>query len=182
MSTLRQTLNGLAASFAAEVLDAIRGASLEDLIAQRSGNAKRIAGRAPQTNGSSARAASTASAPRAPRGRGGRLARRSSGDIAQVIQRIVGIVQQSPKGLRAEQIRQRLGLEAKELPRPLKEALDAGKLTKSGEKRATTYFAKGAAGAAAPSGGVAVASRRRKKGRPAAAARKAKGAGRGKRK
>jgi hypothetical protein len=174
MPTLRQTLNGLAASFAAEVLEAIRGASLEDLVAQHSAGGRRAAARAPVANGGAARTAEVASAPRAARGRGGRLARRSSGDIAGVIQRIVGIVQQSPKGLRAEQIRQKLGLEAKELPRPLREALEAGKLAKSGEKRATTYFIKGAAIAAAPAPGRG---RAKAAGGKPAAARKAKRAG-----
>ncbi|WP_394847349.1 hypothetical protein LZC95_07775 [Pendulispora brunnea] len=45
-------------------------------------------------------------------------------------------------GLRAEQIRAALGLEAKELPRPLKELLRSKKVKTKGQKRATTYFAK----------------------------------------
>jgi hypothetical protein len=39
-------------------------------------------------------------------------------------------------------------LQAKELPRPLKEALDTGRLSKAGQKRATTYFARGTGGRA----------------------------------
>jgi hypothetical protein len=62
------------------------------------------------------------------------------------------LLRASPKGLRAEQIRQKLGLQSKELPRPLKEAVDGGRLGKSGQKRATTYFVKGAA---APKAAVA---------------------------
>jgi hypothetical protein len=61
----------------------------------------------------------------------------------------VRLLRQTPKGLRAEQIREELGLQAKELPRPLNEALDSGRLAKSGQKRATTYFVKGAASKAA---------------------------------
>jgi hypothetical protein len=59
---------------------------------------------------------------------------------------IVALLKQSPKGLRAEEIRAELGLQAKEMPRPLKEAVDAGRLRKSGQKRATTYFAAGGGG------------------------------------
>lgn len=49
--------------------------------------------------------------------------------------------------MRAEQIRESLGVEAKELPRPLAEAISSGRITKSGQKRATTYFAGGGSGA-----------------------------------
>jgi hypothetical protein len=73
-------------------------------------------------------------------------------DIEQVVERIVSLLRQSPKGLRAEQIREKLALQAKELPRPLKEALDSGRLGKSGQKRATTYYLKGSGAAGRPIG------------------------------
>lgn len=63
-----------------------------------------------------------------------------------MIESIVELLQKSAGGLRAEQIRSALGVEAKELPRPLADALSAGRLTKSGQKRATTYFASGSGG------------------------------------
>ncbi len=147
MSTsLRNRLNELASSFATSVLAAIRGASLDELVTESSGaNGKR----APRAASRAAAAASPA-----PRRRGGRLPRRSAGDIAGVIEQIVTLLKSNPGGLRAEQIREELGLQAKELPRPLKEALDSGRLSKSGQKRATTYFAKGSgAGRAAKSAG-----------------------------
>jgi len=153
MPTLRQKLNELATSFASDVLVAIRGAPLEHLIGSSAANGRRLVAaevgveRARATRGESAVGAEMS--PRARPGRGGRLARRSSGDIAHVIESIVGLLQQNPRGLRAEQIRSKLGLEAKELPRPLREGLEARKLTKVGEKRATTYFAKGTAAVAA---------------------------------
>jgi hypothetical protein len=134
-NSLRNRLSELATGFAASVLDAIRGASLDELLMESSGSPGRGA----------ARSASRATAG-APRRRGGRLPRRSAGDIAEVIEQIVGLLKQRPTGLRAEQIREELGLQAKELPRPLKDALDAGLLGKSGQKRATTYFVKGAGG------------------------------------
>ncbi len=56
---------------------------------------------------------------------------------------IVSLLKANPTGLRAEEIRAKLGLQAKELPRPLKEGLEAGSLSKTGQKRATTYFAGG---------------------------------------
>jgi hypothetical protein len=50
-------------------------------------------------------------------------------------------VKKHKEGLRAEQIREELGLQAKELPRVLKEGLSSRKLKSKGQKRATTYFA-----------------------------------------
>jgi len=58
-----------------------------------------------------------------------------------MVDSIVNLLSQSSEGMRAEQIREALGVEAKELPRPLAEALESGRVSKSGQKRATTYFA-----------------------------------------
>lgn len=62
-------------------------------------------------------------------------------DIGSVVQDIVSLLGKHPEGLRSEQIRSALGLQAKELPRPLADGLTAGTITKVGQKRATTYFA-----------------------------------------
>ncbi|HEY8088285.1 MAG TPA: hypothetical protein VIF09_10585 [Polyangiaceae bacterium] len=139
MSSLRQRLNDLATSFADSVLDAIRTASIDELTGQSSGGGRSRAARP---------AASAPAAAPAPRKRGGRLARRSASDIADVIESIVGLLRVNPRGLRAEEIRAKLGLQSKELPRPLKEGLDGGRLAKSGQKRATTYTLKGGGAAA----------------------------------
>ena len=133
-STLRSTLNELATEFASNVLRAIRGASLEEILSETGGG--------PATRGRAPRAASAAS-PRAAK-RGGRLARRSSGDIASVVNKIVGLLEKHQAGLRAEEIRSKLNLQAKELPRPIAEALAKKRIVKEGQKRATTYFAKDA--------------------------------------
>jgi hypothetical protein len=55
---------------------------------------------------------------------------------------IVSLVKKHKGGLRAEQIRAELGIAKKEWARPLEDALASKKLTKKGEKRATTYFAR----------------------------------------
>ena len=72
---------------------------------------------------------------------GGRLGRRSVEDIGRVVEDIVSLLGQHPEGLRSEQLRSSLRLDAKELPRPLQDGLNAGTITKVGQKRATTYFA-----------------------------------------
>jgi hypothetical protein len=191
-SSLRSRLAELAIEFSASVLDAIRGASLEELLSGSSGERARGPSRGPAPAKRGARRAGpraaapapapardTAAATAAPaaRRRGGRLARRSSGDIAGVVTSIVGLLKSSPAGLRAEEIRAKLGLHAKELPRPLKEGLDAGTLSKSGQKRATTYFVGGGGrkvAARAARGGRAVAKRAA---RPKAKATPARAAG-----
>ena len=53
----------------------------------------------------------------------------------------MSLVENSPRGMRAEQIRSELGMQAKELPRVLGEGLATRRLRKRGHKRATTYYA-----------------------------------------
>jgi hypothetical protein len=89
--------------------------------------------------------------------------------------RIVELLESHADGLRAEQIRDTLGLQAKELPRPIAEALDAKKITKVGEKRATTYFA-GSGRRTAPVAKTGNAKGKTTKGKPG---RPAKGKGKG---
>jgi hypothetical protein len=135
-SSLHDTINALASDFAHSLLSALRGASLEEIIAETS-HGKRGPGRPRAT-------AAAGTAPRGRRaGKGGRLRRRSANDIAGVVAKITSLLQANPKGLRAEQIRSKLGLDPREMPRPLAEGLRKKVLSKKGRKRATTYFAGG---------------------------------------
>ncbi len=127
-SSLHSKLTDLAASFADSVVEAIRSASLDELLSES---------RAPGGRGRP-----RAAAPRAAQTKSGRLARRSADDIAAVLDKVVMAVKKHKGGLRAEQIRDELGLQSKELPRVLTEGLKSRKLRKVGRKRATTYFAK----------------------------------------
>src|SRR5271163_2843857 len=130
MPDLRSSIQSLAQAFAAGVLNAIRSSSLEDILAETEGVAKRGPGRPPGNRGRG----------RPPSSSSKRLARRSADDLAAVTESIVALVKKHPKGLRAEQIRAELGIAKKEWMRPLGLALDSKKLTKKGEKRSTTYF------------------------------------------
>jgi hypothetical protein len=163
-SSLRNRLSELAASFSAGVLDAVRGASLEELLSESSGGKSRLPLRAVAVASPSGATASPS-----PRRRTGRLPRRSSDAIAEAVEKIVGLLGANPGGLRAEQIRQKLGLQAKELPRPLKEGLEGGRLKKVGRKRATTYFV-----GAGPSQAGKTVSRAARAGRPRKAGATAK--------
>jgi hypothetical protein len=140
-STLRSTLNELATEFATSVLRAIRGASFQDILSETGdAPAARRGGRAAR-----AAAAPAPAAGKAVKGRKrGRLARRSSTDITSVVDKIVGLLAKHQSGLRAEEIRGKLNLQSKELPRPIAEALAKKRIVKEGQKRATTYFARDA--------------------------------------
>jgi hypothetical protein len=144
MSTLRNTLESLATQFATDVLGALREASIVELSAVTAGGVGRR-GRARVTNG----AAAAAAPGRVRRGKGGRLARRTQAEIGKMVDAIAGLLGKHPEGMRAEQIRSALGCDPKELPRPLADGLKEGRLTKSGQKRATTYFSSAGGGGGA---------------------------------
>lgn len=132
MSNLRSRLEDLASSFTDSVIDAIRGTSLEELLSESGARGKARQSEAPPR-----------AMPKAPaRAASGRLPRRSADDIATELDKVVALVQRHKDGLRAEQIRTELGMQAKELPRVLKEGLNSRQLRSRGQKRATTYFAK----------------------------------------
>jgi hypothetical protein len=169
MSNLRNTIESLASQFASSVLAALRTASIDEL-ADVAGRGAPVVRRGPgrpraESSESSAAAAPArrgAGAGAGGRGRGGRLGRRTQNDITRMVESIVDVLAKNGGGLRSEQIRSALGVEAKELPRPLAEALSSGRVTKTGQKRATTYFA-GSGGGAAPKRRGRPAGRKNKK-------------------
>jgi hypothetical protein len=131
---LRSQIDELAASFASSIVETIRGASLQELIAEphraaATGGSSRVVSKLPTSRAVSAPSSS------------GRLTRRSPEDIAMVLDNVLSLVRKNKEGLRAEQIRAELGLQSKELPRILKEGLTKKKLKAKGQKRATTYYA-----------------------------------------
>lgn len=134
MPTLRTTLDTLASFFAANVLAAIRGASLQELLAESGGAARRGPGR-PRGGGDG-----TGIRP-AKKGKSGRLARRSAAEIARALDAVIILVRKNKQGLRSEEIRKALKLDVREVPRVLKEGLAKKKLKSRGQKRATTYTA-----------------------------------------
>lgn len=133
MSSLRTSLESLAASFATDLVRAIQASSLEELRSEVFGGARR--GR-PATAG-----ATPGTVTRGRPTKAGRLHRRSPEDIAAALDKIVGMLKKHNGGLRAEQIRAALHMQPKEMPRVLAEGLGNRKLKKKGQKRATTYFA-----------------------------------------
>jgi hypothetical protein len=144
MSTsLRNRLSDLASAFAVSIMDAIRGASLEELQAGTPSASTKPSLASKRATAPSTHATAPASSG-GTRSRGRRLPRRSEDEISAVVDQIAELLGRHPEGLRAEQIRTELDLAAKELPRPLKEGLESARFAKSGRKRATTYFVKSA--------------------------------------
>jgi hypothetical protein len=130
---LHSRISVLVASFVDSVLEAVKSSSLEEIL--DGSGALRAAPRA-------TRAAFAPRAARVPEARSGRLPRRSAEDIAKTLAIVVSLLGSRKNGLRAEQIRTELNMQAKELPRILKEGLDRKKIRAVGQKRATTYFVK----------------------------------------
>ena len=117
---LRQSIEQQALQFAQGILASLRGASLEELMEISGGKrtvSKEVMGRS-------------------------RLGRRTHEDITRTLDSIVKLLSKKPDGLRAEQIRNELGLDTREVPRPLQEGLLSGVIVKRGDKRATTYLLK----------------------------------------
>jgi hypothetical protein len=149
-ASLRDTIQQLAAEFASGVLGAIRGSSLEDILSQAAGSGsggpvRRGPGRPRKSIAMPAEVGF--GKPSSSRRKGGRLGRRSAKDLARVVDQITDLLSRNPKGLRAEQIRAQLGLSAKEMPRPIAKALASKRISKVGQKRATTYSVAGGGGA-----------------------------------
>ena len=138
-TSLRSALDSLASNFASAVLDAIKGASLDELVGETNGAPRRGPGRPRGSSTKTTATAARASAPTAKKTKGGRLARRSPADIARALDAVVILVRRSTKGLRSEEIRKALKLDVREVPRVLKEGLSKKKLKSKGQKRATVY-------------------------------------------
>ncbi len=141
MSTFQTQIHDLATSFVDQVVSAIRGSSLQELLSpgQREVGNARMPRSATENVAPATRAAATA--PRRARSPG-RLPRRSVEDIKTGLGTIVTLLQKHKDGMRAEQIRSTLGLQSKEMPRILKEGISTRVLRSKGQKRATTYFLK----------------------------------------
>ncbi|MBX3224291.1 MAG: hypothetical protein KF795_27500 [Labilithrix sp.] len=131
MSNLKSTIEGLANEFAKSIISALRAASIDELTGVSGIGRGGRGARGPIADAGGGRK----------RGPAGRLGRRSPDDIGRMVDSIVALLQKSPEGLRAEQIREALVCQAKELPRPLADGLAQGRISKTGQKRATTYFA-----------------------------------------
>jgi hypothetical protein len=140
MPALRSQLDAIASSFAKEIIAVLQGASLHDLAFSGAGGT--VGNGRTRAFGGGGGQPAPLSAPPTGKGKPGRLRRRSDEEIAAALNKIVLLVKTHQNGMRAEEIRKKLGMESKEMPRILKEGVSTKKLTSKGNKRATTYLAK----------------------------------------
>jgi hypothetical protein len=138
-TSLRSTLSALAAKFANDVLAAIRGASIEDLLVENARAPRRGPRRAPAA-AAATKVTATASRASATKARfvGGRLARRSPADIEKTLAHVVAALKAGP--MRSEQIQKALKLDKREMPRVLALGLKKKLIRRKGQKRATQYM------------------------------------------
>jgi hypothetical protein len=150
-NALRTQIHQFAAQFAAAVLTAVRGASLEDILAETtagapsrsaaSGNAptkgKRGRGRPKGSkNKSSAAKHAVASAKAAPR----KVGRPAKTNTAGIVESIVAYVRQHP-ATSGEAARKSLGIDRNKWSPSVAKAIESKKLRKQGERRSTKYWA-----------------------------------------
>ncbi|MCU0691243.1 MAG: DNA-binding protein, partial [Polyangiaceae bacterium] len=67
--------------------------------------------------------------------------RRSANELDSVGDEVVKLLTSTKRGMRVEEINKALGTNTRQLMRPIQKLLGGGKINKSGERRATTYFA-----------------------------------------
>ena len=136
---LTESIQGLIDTFVDGLLATVRGASLEELTGG-SPSKKR-----PSLSDAAALGRNLDPAFVRSKVKPGRLQRRSAEQIAALGVDAHTILVKHPDGLRSEQLRKEMGLDARELPRVLQQAIADGKIKiLHGEKRATTYGAGGA--------------------------------------
>jgi hypothetical protein len=124
MSDLRRTIADLATSFAEGVVQAVRQATLVEVLAET---------RASQRPAASASSPTTRPPARRKPGRAS-----SVGD--PLIAKIVATLKPAKGGLRSEELRARVGVDRKLLFPALTRALQAKQIRKTGAKRGTMYF------------------------------------------
>jgi hypothetical protein len=121
MPTLHSTLTTLATNFANDVVSALGKMSLDELLAETSPS-----GRPTRTRSVTHRQSTRV--------------RRTAADIEVLVGRVVDLLNAERTGMRAENLRVRLGVARKDLPMALTSALMTKKIKKTGQKRATKYF------------------------------------------
>ncbi len=152
VSVMQDAVQGLAENLAADFINAVSESTFEEFMAATGNGSKKVkrkskgskraaAGKRGKARGARkakkpARRAAPAKKPAA----SGRLQRRSNEEIEEVVGQVVKVLRRSPEGMRSEQIRDKLGLDAREIPRVLKVGVALGTVkVLSGQKRSTTY-------------------------------------------
>lgn len=129
------TFRAIGEVIARQFTESVAAASLEEIVELRgTGGGRR---RKPRRNGRKGGKRTKRAAAKTVR-----LPRRSAAQIARAGDRVARLLKKNPEGLRSEGIRAALRIEARALPRVLRDAVTAKKIVVlSGAKRSTTYGA-----------------------------------------
>ena len=120
-------IRALTQAFTDGVLTAAKRASLQELVEAQEPSR---AAPPPRAAGRPAARASSRTRPRA---------KRSPEKIASLVDRIVRIVERTPLGLSAGELREQLHLDRSAFMRPIQEAVATGRIAVQGERRLTVY-------------------------------------------
>jgi hypothetical protein len=151
MTQFQEKLQTIAHDFVEGVLQEIRMMPLEALLQETHGltpsKTNGMLATMARKGGTAARLASAPVVPPFPKleskiGKNGRLARRSVTDIQAQLKEVVATLKLAKDGMRSEDLRAKLALDKRALPRLLAEGVKTKVLRKKGQKRATTYFVK----------------------------------------
>lgn len=120
-STVQSAIRDRAFEFAEGLLEALRSASLSDIVGSE--RPELPPRRAPL-----------------PRQRRRKFERRTDAEIDELAKEIVDLCKKHPGGVKAEEMRSVLKVENRDLQRPIFLLLKRGTVKKSGQKRSTLYF------------------------------------------
>lgn len=125
-NSFRSKLSDLSTVLVEAMLSAARSAPLDDLIAD-----PRAGSEPPHRQPGATRPSKPSEQP----------SPQAAGDTAKLLNLVVLLLRGQRDGLRAEQIRRKLGVGKEDMSRVLKQGLATKKISRKGERRATTYFA-----------------------------------------
>jgi hypothetical protein len=134
----REEIEAAVQTFAATLLKAFTSLPLNELMAEAASLEEAPAAR----RGTTAKTASKGAAKKVAVVPERRRGRRRGGVDEALLDKVLGTLRGKAQGLRAEQLRAELGVSKQELAPVVKAALANKQITKKGERRLTTYFAK----------------------------------------
>jgi hypothetical protein len=136
--TLNESVQTLISKFVNDLRHLLSNVPLHDLISN-----EEIETVVPATlSRASKPRASTGAKRKVKTGKSGRLARRTPEQLREAAGEVAGLLKSNKDGLRSEEIREALGMDVREVPRVLKQAMEEGLIKiLGGLKRATRYGA-----------------------------------------
>lgn len=134
MSDLNAQIQAKVEAFVEELSELVRQAALER-VSEALGTP---ASSSPKRRG---RPAASASAPSGKAGKRSKGQKRSAEEMADLQETLLATIEANP-GARADQLAEAFEVETRELALPIKKLLAENLITKKGQKRATTYYAK----------------------------------------